>query len=161
MGYTTALKTGFNEPIKPVDWGWSVSLNGEAATHIKVPYRSNRISEYEYDAATGKYKRFQYNHKEHIDGTTNEQLTFENIIILNVPHRNTGDSYGHLDVTTVGEGNGWYITGGKRIAIKWAKPSQDEAMTLTDTEGNPLIVNQGKTVINITDNGVYSSVTFN
>ncbi len=161
MGYTTVLKDGFNEPIKPIDWGWSVSLNGESATHIKVPYRSNRVSEYEYDTATGKYTRFQYNHQPHIDGATNQQLTFENIIILNVPHRNTGDSYGHLSVTTVGEGSGWYITGGKRIPVKWAKPSQDEAMTLTDAEGNPIIVNQGKTVINITDNGVYSSVSFN
>lgn len=161
MGYTRTLKNGFSEPVKPIDWGWSVALNGESATHIKVPYRSNRISEYEYDAATGKYKRFQYTHKEHIDGATGEQLRFENIFILNVPHRNTGDSYGHLNVTTVGEGSGWYISGGKRIAIKWAKPSQDEAMTLTDLEGNPIIVNQGKTVINIVDNGVYSSVSFN
>ena len=161
MGYTTSLKSGFNEPVKPVDWGWSVALNGESAAHIKVPYRSNRVSEYEYDAATGKYKRFQYDHKEHIDGATNEQLAFENIFILNLPHRNTGDSYGHLTVTTAGEGSGWYITGGKRIAVRWAKSSQDEPMTLTDLEGNPIIVNQGKTVINITDNGVYSAVTFN
>ncbi len=161
MGYSTTLKAGFEEPIKPIDWGWSVELNGEAATHIKVPYRSNRVSEYEYDAAHGNYKRFQYTHKEHIDGATGEQLRFENIFILNVPHRNTGDSYGHLNVTTQGEGSGWYITGGKRIAIKWAKPSQDEAMTLTDLEGNPIIVNQGKTVINIVDNGVYSSLSFN
>ncbi len=161
MGYTTSLKSGFNEPIKPVDWGWSVSLNGESATHIKVPYRSNRVSEYEYDAVKGNYKRYQYDHQPHIDGATDEQLTFENIIILDLPHRNTGDSYGHLNVSTIGQGSGWYITGGKRIAIKWSKPSQDEAMTLTDTEGNPIIVNQGKTVINIVDNSVYSSVTFN
>ncbi len=161
MGYSPSLKSGFEEPVKPVDWGWSVSLNGESATHIKVPYRSNRVSEYEYDAATGRYKRFQYTHEEHIDGATGEQLTFENIFVLNLPHRNTGDSYGHLEVTTAGEGDGWYITGGKRIAIKWSKPSQDEPMTLTDLEGNPIIVNQGKTVINIADNGVYSAVSFN
>ncbi len=161
MGYSTTLKAGFEEPIKPIDWGWSVSLNGESATHIKIPYRSNRVSEYEYDASAGNYKRFQYTHKEHIDGATGEQLRFENVLILNVPHRNTGDSYGHLNVTTTGEGSGWYITGGKRIAIKWAKASQDAAMTLTDTEGNPIVVNQGKTAINIVDNGVYSSVSFN
>lgn len=161
MGYTTTVSAGFNEPIKPIDWGWGVSLNGENATHIKVPYRSNTVSEYEYDAATGRYLRYQYNHQPHIDGTTDEQLAFENIIILKLDHRNTGDSYGHLAVSTVGDGEGWYITGGKRIPIRWSKVSQSDAMTISDMEGNPIIVNQGKTVINIADSGVYSSVTFN
>ncbi len=160
MGYTKQLKTGFNEPIKPIDWGWSVVLSGENATKVKIPYRSNRVSEYEYDAATGKYMRYQFNHQKHVDGANGEQLSFENIFILNMPHRNTGDYAGHLVVTTTGTGNGWYITGGKRIPITWSKPSQDEPMTVCDAEGNPIVINQGKTAINIVDNGVWSSVSF-
>ena len=158
MGYRTT--TEVSDPIKPIDWGWKVELSGESATHIKIPYRSNRVSEYEYDAATGKYMRYQFNHQTHIDGATGEQLGFENIFILNLSHRSTGDSAGHLVVTTVGSGEGWYITGGKRIPVKWSKESADTPMTLTDTEGNPVIVNQGKTVINIADNGVYSDISF-
>lgn len=160
MGYNKQIKAGFNEPIKPIDWGWSVVLSGENATKVKIPYRSNRVSEYEYDAATGKYMRYQFNHQKHVDGANGEQLAFENIFILNMAHRNTGDYAGHLVVTTTGTGNGWYITGGKRIPITWSKPSQDEPMTVCDAEGNPIIINQGKTAINIVDNSVWGSISF-
>mgnify|MGYP003534430397 CR=1 FL=1 len=34
-------------------------------------------------------------------------------------------------------------------------------VSITDVEGNPIIVNHGKTVINIVDNGVFSSLSFN
>ncbi len=159
MGYRTS--TDISDPVKPIDWGWRVELSGESAVHVRVPYRSNRVSEYEYDAETGKYMRFQYNHQTHIDGATGEQLGFENIFILNMEHRNTGDKAGHLAVTTVGSGSGWFITAGKRIPITWSKDSVDSPMTLSDAEGNPIIVNKGKTVINVADDGVYSSVTFN
>ncbi len=161
MGYSTVLREDFTEPVVPVDWGWSVSLNGEDATHVKIPYNSKRISEYEYDEMRGSYLRYQYDHQRHIDGTTNAQLSFENIVILEMSHRDTGDDKGHLVIETVGEGDGWFITGGKRIPIRWAKPSQDLEMTLSDMEGNPIIVNQGKTVINIVSSTVNSSVTFN
>lgn len=160
MGYNTEVRADFKDPIVPVDWGWDVVLSGDETTYVQVPYYPSRTAEYEYDAESGKYLRYQFNHIKHIDGTTGEQLAFDNIIILNVPHENRGDSYGHLNVATTGEGNGWYITGGKRIPIKWAKETQDKEMTLTDTEGYPLVVNRGKTIINITGNDVFSSLSF-
>lgn len=161
MGYRTAENPDFSEPFVPVDWGWSVELSGNQAKHIKVPYRSNRVSEYEYDAKTGRYMRYQFTHKEHIDGATGEQLGFENVIILRMPHENTGDYAGHIVVNTVGSGEGWFATGGKVIPVKWSKASQDSGMKLTDAEGYPIIINHGKTVINIVDNQVFSSLTFN
>ncbi len=161
MGYRTAEDPNFSEPIIPVDWGWSVELSGNSATHIKVPYRSNRISEYEYDAKSGRYMRYQFTHKEHIDGATGKQLGFENVIILKMPHQSTGDYAGHIVVNTVGSGDGWFATGGKVIPVKWSKASQDSEMKLTDTEGYSIIVNHGKTVINIVDNTVFSSLSFN
>ena len=159
MGYNTT--TDAADPIKPIDWGWRVALSGDDATHVKVPYRNTQTPEYEYDAASGKYLRYQFAHEAHVDGATGEQLAFENIIILNMHHRNTGDSAGHLVVTTTGSGDGWFVTGGKRIPIKWYKETQDSVMKLTDTEGNAIVVNRGKTVINVVDGSVYPSVTFN
>lgn len=159
MGYRT--ETDSQDPITPIDWGWKVELSGNSASHIKVPYRSNRVSEYVYDAETERYMRYQFNHAEHIDAASGEQLGFENVLILRMDHRGTGDSYGHIVVTTVGSGEGWYATAGKYIPIKWSKETKDSEMVLTDTEGNPLIVNRGKTAINIADSGVYSSVSFN
>ena len=159
MGYRT--DTDEVDPIKPVDWGWGVELSGEGAAHIRIPYRSNRVSEYVYDAGGSRYLRFQYNHNEHIDGETGEQLAFENLLILRMEHRNTGDKDGHLVVTTTGTGDGWYVTGGKCIPIKWYKETEDSEIRFTDTEGYDLIVNQGKTAVNIVDASVYSSVTFN
>ncbi len=161
MGYRTELESSFKDPIQQINHGWDVVLAGSSASYLSIPYRNFQIVEYEYDANTEKYMRYQFNHAPHIDNTNGEQLGFENIIILNLNHTNRGDSYNHLNVDTAGEGDGMYITKGSMIPIKWSKASQDAAMVLTDAEGFPLVVNKGKTVINIADNTVYPQITIN
>lgn len=160
MGYRNT-RDGFSDPIKPVDWGYGVELSGDRATHIKIPYRSTHVAEYVYDSSTKKYMRFQFNHQTHIDGATGEQLGFENLLILNNTHHNTGDSYGHLVVTTTGSGSGLYFTGGRMIPVTWSKSSQDSAVTICDAEGYPLVVNRGKTAINVVDSTVWASLSYN
>lgn len=162
MGYRTTLNEGFTDPMLPVDWGWSVALNGDDAKHIKIPYRgSAHTTEYEYNPKACNYSRFQFNHQEHIDGATGNQLTFKNILLLEMTHSSKGDDKGRLNVYTTGSGSGLYITCGKMIPITWSKDTVDSALVLKDSGGNPLVINRGKTAINIVDSGLWSSVTYN
>lgn len=165
FGYRDTVDGDFVNPVKFPEWGVGVELVGDKTEYIKIPYNTSRsdtqIVEYEYDAETGKYMRFQFNHNEHIDGATGEQLAFDNIIVLNLKHYATGDSYGHRDITTTGSGSGYYITGGKRISIKWAKETKDGNITFTTDDNKPLVLNRGKTIINIVEDSAYSSLTLN
>lgn len=163
FGYRTEHDDGFENAIVTPEWGYSVELTGDDAQYIKIPYNATgadtQVVEYEYDAESGKYYRWQHTHTAHIDSTTGEQLAFENIIILNMPHVVTNDSYGHREVDTVGKGSGYYITGGKLIEIEWSKAGQDSEISFTDTDGVPLVINKGKTMINVTGDDVYSALT--
>ena len=165
FGYRDTLSDSFVNPVKLSDWGFKVELNGDAATYIKVPYNTSKsdtqIVEYEYDAAAGKYLRYQHNHEAHIDSATGEQLAFDNILVLNLKHYATGDSYGHRQVTTTGSGSGYYITGGKMIAINWSKESKDGNISFTTADGKALVINRGKTIINIVEDKTFTSLTVN
>lgn len=158
MGYRTVTADTHSEPMGYIDHGWKVELAGNPSSYVKIPYNTSRydtqIVEYEYNTEDQKYYRYQFNHNEHIDGATGEQLAFENIIILELPHVNRGDALKHMDINTVGSGTGYYFTGGRYVPVNWSKASQDAAMQLTDSEGNPLIMNKGKTMINIVSSDV-------
>jgi len=161
FGYRDTVSSDFVNPVSFPVWGYNVELSGDKAEYVKIPYNTKsydtQIVEYEYDANTGKYLRYQFNHKAHIDGTTGDQLAFDNIIVLNVPHYATGDSYGHRNVNTVGNGDGYYIAGGKKISINWSKESKDGNITFTTEDSKPLVINRGKTVINIVENSTFNA----
>ncbi len=161
MGYRNTINEGFKSPIQIVDPGFTVQLSGDAAENIKIKYNASHTAEFVYDANTKSYLRYQFNHQPHIDATTGEQLSFSNVLVLSLPHRDTGDSYGHLDITTTGSGEGYYFTGGKMIKINWSKASQDSPVSFTDEEGYPLVLNKGKTMINIASTGIFSAMSFN
>lgn len=162
-GYRTEHNSGFENPIITPEWGYKVELSGNTAEYIKIPYNNTRadtqVVEYEYDAESGKYYRWQHTHNEHIDSLTGEQLAFENIIVINMSHEITGDTYGHRTVDTVGSGKGYYITAGKVIEINWSKAGKDSEIAFTDADGVPLVINKGKTMINVTADDVFAAMT--
>ncbi len=157
MQYRVSLKSGFNDPINIVDPGFKIELDGAVADAIRMHYVPYQTTEYIYDSANDRYLRYQYG-AEHIDGVTGEQLTFSNVIVLVMDHISSGDSYGHIYVTTTGTGRGYYCTGGKMIEINWSRDNENDPMKLTDSEGNELYLNAGKTAINVISPAVESSM---
>ncbi len=84
-----------------------------------------------------------------MDKGANKQLSFTNIIVLYCPTVWTGDSYGHMDVTTTGTGEGYYLTAGKYEKITWKKSNEDAPVKLYTESGEELLVNRGKTFFQI------------
>ncbi len=147
-GFRTEHRDEFTVPWTFPDYNSNVEVGDIEALHINIPVSAYQTVDYYYDSDTKNYLRFQYNGEKHIDGETGEQLTFENVIIL---FCNTWayDDYGRLKVTTTGNGNGYIASRGKYAPITWSRDSREGNLTLTDTAGNPVCINRGKTFINI------------
>lgn len=123
---------------------------GEIANEVKVKYFKSSEASYIYDDANKIYKRY-YNGTEHKDEITEETLTATNIIIQQVSAK-VIDEQLRLKMDTVGEGKGTYITGGKAIDITWKKGSYEGATKYYDETGQELILNPGKTWVQVVRN---------
>jgi len=160
-GFRTELKSDYRYPFEVVATGYTVDLEGEDGKYVKITYRAADYPEYEYNEETGEYLRYQFQHEKHIDNSTGEQLSFKNVIVLVMRHTNTGDDKSHINIQTTGSGNGYYFTNGKYIPINWSCVSDDEPMLLTDSDGNRLLLNIGKTAVNVISPAIEESMVIN
>ena len=116
---------------------------------------------FEYNENDGLYYRSQHlsggTDGPHIDAATGEQLAFRNILVQNVITEDLGEGYLALrchDTTN----DGWFFTGGKGIHVTWEKTSDYSATRFYDDYGNEIILNTGKTMICVIEDG--DSFTF-
>ena len=161
--YRTDKYEGFDSPFDFVscDGGENTLEQGGEARHVIITYTSSHYPQYIYNEKTNTYARYQFKGEAHIDGATGETLTFTNVLVIACTHTNTNDSYNHIDVDTVGSGDGYYIYGGKYIKIKWSKADEDTPIQLFNEDGTPLQMNCGKTFVNIVSPAVYSKIQLN
>ena len=136
-------------------------LAGSPASHVHMQSTAIQTVDFVYDEKTGEYLRYQYNGMAHVDATTGEQLSVKNVLILFtdislIP----GDTAGRLTVGTVGSGQGYYITNGKRKVVNWSRGSKTETLHLEYRNGDELILNCGKTFICVVDNSVARKIDF-
>lgn len=132
-----------------------ISLEGKegaiAANSVKIPYSNSYRTSYTYDPEAKVYKRY-VNEKEHKDYRTKKQYTFKNIITYKVKNNNikSPDGYqGRQEIHNIGSGDGYYITNGYAVPIKWEKSSRSAKTKYTYLDGTELIVNDGNTFIQI------------
>lgn len=160
--YRTTISKSFTNPLNFVSSSKIIRITADtAATHVIIPYNSVQFPQYIYNSGTRLYKRYQFNGIAHIDGADNSQLTFTNILVVICDHYDTNDAKGHVNVNTVGSGDGFYITGGKYVKIKWAKATADTPISFTYENGTPVTLNCGKTMINIVSPSVAENIVFN
>lgn len=133
------------------------------AKKVKIQTTSSRTTSYQYDEENKVYKRFM-NGTAHKDAVTGKQYTAKNIIVYNVKNsllteEPFNEGKGCQELYNVGNGEGYYITNGKAMKIKWSKKSRQSKTIYTDLEGNELKVNDGNTYIQIIPTNC--KVTFN
>jgi len=107
------------------------------------PYTKTSLT---YNEETGVYDKFLYGNAQK-DGTTGEQLAFENIIVQ-FTYFETRDAKGYLSFRCHDNTyDGYYITNGKAVPIKWAKTSDYSPTKYYYEDLTPLEINVGKTFI--------------
>ena len=159
--YSTEMDKDFDYPLDFVKYDTTVAYE-KAALNIHIPYSIAHNTDFKYDAESGKYLRYQFGGLEHIDGATGEQLKYDNLIIYFCETgRITGDPSARIDVGTIGEGKGYYVTRGTYIPITWKKESYESPTKFYTEDGELLLINRGKTFISVCPTSIASSITFN
>lgn len=127
------------------------ATEGESATAVTVSFLGGKTSDFAYDATSGLYSIRQYN-RDLIDGTTGEQLTFKNVLVLYADQSKKHDGYyvrSYYDL--IGEGEGYFAVDGRIVKIKWTRESVKEPFVYTLEDGTLLELGVGKTYIAIAD----------
>lgn len=116
---------------------------------------------FEYNEEDGLYYRSQHLSGDtdgpHIDAATGEQLKFKNILVQNTKYEELGEGYLAFQCHDTTR-DGWFFTNGKGIHVNWEKTSDYGATRYYDDNGDEIILNTGKTMICIIEEG--DSFTF-
>ena len=111
---------------------------------------------FEYNEDDGLYYRSQYlsgsSDGPHMDAATGKQLAFKNVIIQYTKYEDIGNGYLAFQCHDTTR-DGWYFTNGKGIHVNWAKTSDYSATRYYDDYGEEIVMNTGKTMICIVQEG--------
>lgn len=112
------------------------------ANKITAAFNSSYISYFNYDAASGKYKKTsnKAQNKDRADGT---DYLFKNVLILKTPMSMYPDNYRRK--IGLDGGDGYYAVNGTYEPIKWKKGSSTSPLKITKADGSPISYNAGNT----------------
>lgn len=148
-GIRTDLKKGYNQAVfnfnaKPV------AVSNVNAQKVSVKFSNSYYSTFNYNSKTKTYLKNRNGNK-HIDVSNNKQLEFSNIVVLESNSINiVNNNNGLLKIDWKG-GTGYCFSGGAVRKIYWSKDSEFGKLELTDSKGNPIKLNKGKTYIGVTE----------
>lgn len=157
---TSNLEDAFNF----IEEGKQMYLSGGASTHVILKYSLYQQVQLVYSSTTGNYYRYQHGDIPHLDAENGEQLSFRNIIILFAQTDNiVGDTEGRLNVKVTGAGDGYYISDGRFVPIRWSRANDTAKLNITGMGGEKLTINTGKTFISVVNSSLKdtSSVELN
>jgi hypothetical protein len=117
------------------------------AHHVVIPYSPRQTSIYDWDAASGTFKRTS-NGTPHTT-TSGAQIAPQNVVIQFVSLHNLDyvDQSGTkvVESTVVGSGDAWILSAGRITKGHWAKDSASAPTRFTGGAGNPVKLTPGRT----------------
>ncbi len=144
MGYATKASAKLPYTLTAPDV--PVVPSGNSISSVSFSFFEGKTVGFSYQEDTKLYIRSQ-NGKTHVDGATEEPLTFSNVILLfhNVNYYHSADGTSFVLDTAAG-GNGFCYTAGGVTSLKWQADANGE-ISFYDASGSSLSVNRGKTYI--------------
>lgn len=117
------------------------------ASKVTFMYSANDLydGDFRYDAATGKYQKFQRN-EPHMDAAYNTQLSFDNVIVLQA-NITSVDETELVNIDYQGGGTAYYFNGGYYEEVTWAKGDYSATIEFFRADGSALPFNTGTTMI--------------
>ena len=124
-----------------------VALEGASAKEITVTFLGDKTTDFTYDETTGVYSARQYN-RDLIDGTTGEQLTFKNVIVLYTGQQTQNDGYYYRSYyDLIGSGEGYFAVDGEIVKIQWSREAVEKPFVVTLEDGTPMTMGVGTTYL--------------
>ena len=126
---------------------------GASAEHLTLKFSNYKTATFDYDAEKKVYLAGQYG-KDHIDGSTGEQVSATNVLVLETEiSQIAGDTAKRMKARLTGSGSGTFFCGGKSVDIRWSKADRNSPFVYTLANGTPLTLGQGKSYVCIVDSG--------
>ncbi len=123
-----------------------VPADGDKCVEATINFGSQN-SGFVYNEKEKKYFKYM-NGTAHMDGITEEAVSFTNVFILETYVADREDGY-HKTVEWHGgdDAVGYYLSGGKVQKIHWSKADEYSRLKFFDENGKELAINRGKTYI--------------
>ena len=118
----------------------------KTANTVTIVY-GNIVTKFIYDSNNKMYKR-NVNGVDAKDYFTKEQFDTKNIIVERITYSMASDNY-YWDLHTTGSGEGYFITNGYAVPIKWSKESRKAKTKYTYLDGKEIEVSDGRTYIEV------------
>ena len=146
-GYeTTSTKdTLLNYSVDEIDL--STMEGAIKADNVFIEYSSYQKNTFKYDSVNKVYTKYS-NDTLRKDYVTGEAFTAKNIITYQVSNYSM-DSYGRQELENIGSGEGYFISNGYAVPIKWEKKSPAGKTVYKFLDGKEITVNDGITYIQI------------
>ena len=135
----------------PTEVDLSKYTTTKAANNVSIKYSNYRTSNYYYDTDKKVYLR-SMNGTKNVDLVTGQRYEVKNIIVYGVKYNGYCDHgyCGYVRPANTGTGEGWYITDGVALPIKWTKKDEKSKTEYRIKEtGEELKVNDGNTYFQI------------
>ena len=127
----------------------NVQLTGGAAEKVRI-YLAGKASNFEYSAADGGYKMYEYG-QDYVDGDTNVMPVFKNVLALRTT---IYDETSLADIVlTDTKGTGTIYCNGQKEDFTWERAGYDDNFHYYKQDGSPLEFGVGKTYICVISNG--------
>ncbi len=135
-------------------------LTGGDATKVNVEHSDSYKTYFDWDASQGKYLMSQYSRaaggvEPSIDVNNNEQLKFDNVLVLFTDiHPYAGHETKDLQEVDYNFGGlGYYFNGGRAEQVRWVKGAADQVLRIVndDAELSNVKINPGRTYLAVVD----------
>ena len=145
-GYSLESDNTILLKYNPEDVDLSSREGAMTANRVFIDYGSVENNFY-YDGETKMYKR-NVNDVDTKDFSTGENFTTKNIIIEKISYYPTDDNH-YWNLNVVGEGDGYFITNGNAVPIRWSKSDRNAKTKYTYLDGSEIEVSDGRTYIEV------------
>ena len=121
--------------------------DGQPATNLTVRFSNYKTGGFAFDEASGRYYVSQHG-APMMDGAADVQLSVMNVLVLFANFRSV-DGEGRLGVDLNLGGEGYFISGGYAIPIRWEKNGFTAPFLFNHVNGHPLELSVGNTYVNV------------
>ncbi len=178
----------FSKVFKFFDGEGENTLPGGISENVFIPASASQKIQLIYSPSTGMYYRYAFGIKPQVDPIDSSAVAFKNILILesdsasndapetqlpgtdNTPLDTssavpgdtpvTPDDGEEVDLTLSNRGDGFYMTNGKYIRIKWIR-MVDGSLKFINEDGSDLLMSEGKTYISVLTEDQMSKIDVN
>jgi hypothetical protein len=128
--------------------------DGQAVQTVYVRFGPQVYNRWDYNASTSQYARFQdtrddlgagEDYAPMIDQLTNQQVTVDNVVVLQVPQGYYDPENRIVDIPMSGSGQAFAFRDGQVYDVRWNLPTPDSLPFLTYPDGSLFPLKPGRT----------------